>query len=427
MTRRDPAQRRAQAGCLILLVLHLGGCLAGPGNAQGHADPEVPGMDALQACSAGTAERRPLVLPDGLHAYVEPSNLLNVGGDHVVVGAPTYTWRLGDGRAEMASEREHIAAYLDGPRTRLVDKPLEIALQGTGVRAVPLGGRTWGVILPETEPDSIQSFAGPLAVWYVEYDGERWSRPEALPLTPGQRLFVGSSSSLVAHDGALAWAVLDRESGAVRLYERVAGRWDHAPVPDSDVEAVALGSGGSGMWLALSGLDPGVSERFKSVRLYHRGDDGWRLVTRDPTTEPYTEIGGLHLMVSAQGVTVGWSELRGQGVAYARVGVALDEPGELVVLDEAAAVVRHWATASGEPAWVVQHNDTVRGEAELRVVRLDGPRARPVTAIPLPFTGFFAAHAAGPDEVLVTGAEFDPDPARATVRSLTLRLKASCQ
>jgi hypothetical protein len=150
-------------------------------------------------------------------------------------------------------------------------------------------------------------------------------------------------------------------------------------------------------------------------------------VSRDPTTEPYTEISPPSLTVSPEGVTVTWIELLGQGLVRARVGVAPRRPGRLVVVDRAAPVVRPLSTRAGGTAWLVQHNDILTESAELRLVRLDASRARTVLARPHPYTGYFTAIAAGPDEVLVTGPEFDPDPARPTVRSLTLRLNPSCQ
>ena len=88
--------------------------------------------------------------------------------------------------------------------------------------------------------------------------------------------------------------------------------------------------------------------------------------------------------------------------------------------------MRPLVTADGGTAWVVQHNDTIAAAAELRLVHLDRLGVRTTFAGPFPYTGYFGAIATGPDEVLVTGPDFDPDPTRATVRSLTLRLSPSC-
>ena len=57
----------------------------------------------------------------------------------------------------------------------------------------------------------------------------------------------------------------------------------------------------------------------------------------------------------------------------------------------------------------------------------EGESVRIVRTKPFPYTGFFAVTAGEPEGVVVTGPEFDPDPARPTVRSLTLRLNPSCQ
>ena len=128
-----------------------------------------------------------------------------------------------------------------------------------------------------------------------------------------------------------------------------------------------------------------------------------------------------------------WVERTGAGVARARVGVRPDDPGSLVVLDEAAPLVRSFATASDAPGWVTHRVDTSSGDSDLRLVLIrsgspgDDPSVFVAGEIPLPYTGPFDAIATGPTEVLVTGAEFSPDPARATVRSLTLRLNPSCR
>jgi hypothetical protein len=221
------------------------------------------------------------------------------------------------------------------------------------------------------------------------------------------------------------WAVLDHAPKVVHLYERVDGVWRFSSVPDSDVEAAGLAADASGVWVALSGLDPGITEPRKSVRLYHRGD-GWRLVSRNPTAATYTEIRQLHVMALPGGVTLTWSEAHEEAFVMARVGIGLDRPGRGVRVDDSSGLVRPFRTTSGEPAWLVQHDDADARSAELRLLRLDGERTRVTQAVPLPFTGFFTALAEGPDGVFVTGAEFDPDPTRPTVRSLNLRLTPSC-
>lgn len=373
----------------------------------------------------GPVERTPLILADGRHAYVEPMDLVRVGEGFVVTGTPTYVWEMGLARAAVASERRHIAAYLDEEPPRLVEKPLDVDVGA--VRSVALGPRSWGMLFSELSREEPSRFREASGLWYAEYDGEGWSDPESVPMPPqGQTPELHTSSPLVLHEGVLRWAVVTRRPGAALLYERRNGAWSVQRIEDAGLEATALAGGPSGLWLALSGVDPGITGPRKSVRLLH-WDEDWRLVSRNQTTESYTEIRSPSVMVLRDGVTLTWVEQRGPGVVMARVGIGVDDPGRLVLVDAAAPVVWPVLTEAQEPAWVVQHVNEISRADELRLLRLDGRSTTLVHAIPYPYTGFYAAAAAGPDEVVVTGSEFSPDPARPTVRSLTLRLNPSCQ
>jgi len=193
------------------------------------------------------------------------------------------------------------------------------------------------------------------------------------------------------------------------------------------MEAAATVSGPSGTWLALSGVDPDLPVWTKSVRLFRWGS-GWQFVSRVATVATYTEIQDLFVSELPDGATVTWRELSRQGAsAMARVGISTDSPGTPLVVDAHAQQAKPLTLANGTPAWVVQHVSEITGLADLRLVRLEGRGTTVSWRIPYPYTGYYAATPAGPNEVLVTGSEFDPDPARPTVRSLTLRLSSSCQ
>jgi hypothetical protein len=383
-------------------------------------------LAAVDACSAGTAERRPLALPDGLEAYVEPVSLLRVGRSFVVVGSPTYTWMVGGARATQTSANAHIAAYLDASAPRLVAKPLDVPVGM--VRAVALDEGRWGVLFSESVLDDFGISRELVGIWYAEYDGARWSEPEPIPLPsdPEITLVISSASPLVRQGGALSWAVTDLRRGTFH-YERRNGAWRVEVVEDRGGEAAALASEDSVLWLAVSGLDPDISGPRKSIRLF-RWRDGWSLVRRYPTAEPYTEIHRPSLVVLPGGITLTWIESSptGRDAARARVGLGVDDPGVEHLIDGAAQRVAPLAI-DDDPVWIVEHIDPVTDLPELRVLRADGGRAEVSRAIPYPYTGWYAATPAGPDEVLVTGPEFDPDPARASVRSLTLRLNLSCR
>jgi hypothetical protein len=381
-------------------------------------------MTGTSVCTAEPTERRPLVLPDGTEAYVEPMNLMRVGSDFVVVGAPTYTWEVGSPRVQMATDGAYLAAYLDEDSPRLIEKPIDVPV-GI-VRSIPLDDHRWGALFSEADPEAFSQLSVAVALWYAEYDGERWSEVEQLPIPEDRGLFVGSSSPLASLDGGIGWVVVTGNGGSVLHYERRDGAWRFEVVEDHGMEAAALASGPSGAWLALSGVDPALPVWTKSVRLY-RWDGRWQFDRRVATVERYTQIRDISVAVLPGGVTLTWREVSEQGSrAMARVGLGTDAPGTLVSVDPKAEQAKPVATTAGVPAWVVHHTNDVPGSAELRFVRFNEGRADLIWTIPYPYTGYYAALATGPDEVLVTGSEFDPDPARPTVRSLTLRLSTTC-
>lgn len=426
--RNVSAKQQPRSVTVLLGAALLAGC-GGDGGGSSRGEPDAPAStEAASArttagsCSWEVVERRPLVLPDGRHAYVEPTNLMRVRDDLVVAGAPTYTWDVGGTRVDMLSEGAHVAAYLDEEAPRLVENPIEGSV-GV-VRSVVLDAPRWGALLEERGPSrDSRDF---VALWYAEYDGASWSEPERLPVPPDGRLFLGSSSALTMHGGAPTWVVVHNPEGAVLQYERRDGAWSYRSIAAEGVEAAAMAVGPSDTWLALSGLDPGIPGPIKSVRLF-RWDDGWQLVSRNPTAEPYTEVPSMSVLALVDGAALTWMELGSSTTVMARIGVAPDRPGRLIVVDESAAVVRPFVTDEAEPAWVVHHVNDITGAEDLRLLLPEGLGVVTALSVPYPYTGFYAPIAVAPGEVLVTGAEFSPDPARPTVRSLTLRLSSSCQ
>jgi hypothetical protein len=380
--------------------------------------------EATASCAAGATERRPLILPDGQHAYVEPVNLMRVGESFVVAGSPTYTWAVGGARVVQTSAGAHIAAYLDEEAPRMVENPIDGRV-GV-VRTVPLDDRRWGALFTETDSREDWANGNVIALWYAEYDGEAWSNPEVVPLPADTSLRLGffNSSQLVRFEGGLSWVAADLRSATYR-YERLDGRWSTEVAETHGGEATAMAADASGLWLAVSGLDPAISEPRKSIRLF-RWRDAWELVHRFPTGETYSEIRKPKLTAVAEGLSLTWREEApgGRTTARARVGITVDDPGAALLLDDDPLRAEPVALPDGSMAWAVEHPNPI--SIELRLVREQGGEARRVATYFYPYTGWYAAVAAGPDEVLVTGSEFDPDPARPTVRSLTLRLNLSC-
>lgn len=426
---RSPANLPAAVGLLLVGLAAVGCGPTSPAGERGTAGvassvgtEPVPG-----ACVAGPVERRPLVLPGGLHAYVEPENLMRVGDELVVAGSPTYTWAVGDGAARIASTDAHIAAYVDAARPRLVRSPVDAPIGM--VRTVALGEQRWGALFVEGEPAD-DGTAEPLTLvrmYYSEYDGDVWSAPERVPLPDGGALFPESSSPLVLAGERLHWVVVRRSGGEALHYERHAGTWTIETVEAGGAEAAGLAVGPSGLWVALSGFGPDAAGSRKSVRLLRHEGAGWRVVSRDPTAEPYTEIVGPSVLAGPGGVSVTWTEARGAGLVRARVGVRPDDSGGLVTIDPSAPAVRTFSSSTGEPRWALWHTGPGSASDQLRIARVRGGVVETEQAMPYPYTGYFAVVAAGPDEVVVSGSEFSPDSTRPTVRSLTFRLNPSCE
>jgi hypothetical protein len=98
----------------------------------------------------------------------------------------------------------------------------------------------------------------------------------------------------------------------------------------------------------------------------------------------------------------------------------------LVELDDNALNVYSLTMPDGSLAWVAEHIDLAAQHEELRLLRLDGFRVVIAATAPSPFTGFFRAQPSGPNEVLLVGAQMGLVPTETPVRSLILRLSASC-
>ena len=104
----------------------------------------------------------------------------------------------------MASDRAHIAAYLDRGAPRLVPMPVDVEVASATVRGVALSDERWGVLFAEAHPDTTLFLRPVVGVWYAEHDGRGWTHVEGLPLPPRHGLRAGSASALVSRRGALA-------------------------------------------------------------------------------------------------------------------------------------------------------------------------------------------------------------------------------
>jgi hypothetical protein len=368
------------------------------------------------------------VLADGTELYVEPQNLFRLGDAWMVAGAPSYQWSVAPGREAVSVTREAYVAATLGSSPRVIPKPLPDKRIGS-VIATPLGDGRWGAIFDDVDPDSIHALAEPLAFWYGEHDGNRWTLVEPLPTPPGSLLDLRQSSDLVRVGDELVWISFERGRVGTILhrYERRDDVWRYERMPDEFVEQVALGLDlDSTLWIALAGPDAAQPRYAKTIRLYREGT-GRELVSRVEALVGAPMILQLFVDVREGAATVSWATLGADGSrAYTRADIRPDGAGQVVLLDDNALHLYPMTMSDGSLAWITEHQDRRTRSKELELLRLDGSRVVRVASAPSPFTGFFRAMPNGPHEVLLVGPEMGLVQTETPVRSLILRLSTSC-
>jgi hypothetical protein len=428
------SQSKAKTGSLrraspVVVALAAAACAGDPAPAASEAAPAQ-----LPPC---VLERRPLAAADGTEMYIEYEDLIFVGDEALVAGAPSYHWRPVPGRlAERLSSNEFVAAYL-GPPARPVTRPIEGAL--TSVRVAALDDRRWGAILHEVDPDSLPAIELFRGLWYGEFDGERWTHLESMEY-PGTRLTSRISSGLVRAGERLVWLAFEPVREQVRtrvhVYERVAGTWSHYVLPNQDrVEQAALAYlDGSGLWMLLSGYDAGLPGFQKSLRLYREhpsaaatSPERWELVSRVAVAEPEVTLRTARLALQPNRASVSWMAVGGGASrAMARFDIGADSPGIVVTLDEFATFARPASMPDGTVVWIVDHWQSPGIAPEFRLLGIHNGQATRLASFPSPFTAALAVSALAPEEVLVVGPEMSSDSIGVPVRSLILRLSTSC-
>lgn len=425
-------QRRgfARIGAALVACAAIASCTTSePPNASAGPPPWSGATGDTGTCSV---ERSPLVLPDGIQVYVEPQNLFEVGGHVLVAGVPTYTWEVGSAaNAIRLTQDAHVAATLDAGARRTVPRPpsgADVAL-GT-MRAVALGDGRWGALFTDEDPDSLADHRETVRrLWYGEFDGSRWTPLEAVPRPAGGALYVNESSRLVRVGARLAWAAVHYAPPApptLVFYQRARGRWTFEPLPGGGVDNAELAyDDAQGLLLVVFGEDADLPGQ-KSIRLYRR-TRGWDLVQRIAVPPPGALV-SPSLIADASGVSVGWTELSGRvSSAYVRTHVTATDLGRRLTLDQDAQQLEGLAGLDIGHVWIVDHANPVLATRDLRFLRVDSVGAgEQLATSPNPYTGYFAALAASPSEIVVVGPEFNPDPTRPVVRSLLLSLSTTC-
>jgi hypothetical protein len=217
-------------------------------------------------------------------------------------------------------------------------------------------------------------------------------------------------------------------------YERVDGVWRHEVVSDEWAEIVTLAHDPARdeLWMAHFSEDPGISGWQQTLRLHRRVGGVWDLVARITEAPSGVKVREPRITVRGSGLEISWWLLGGADMpAHARVGFGLDREGVTLTLDASVFQMIPVADIGGAPAWVVNHLDPERRSSELRLVHAPltalnaAPGVRPLASVPNPYPSFFAALRVA-NEVVLIGPEPSPDPMRPPVRSLILRLSATC-
>jgi hypothetical protein len=380
-------------------------------------------------------EPRPIVLDDGTEVYQEPQNLLRVGDELLLAGSPTYGFlpQPADRDAVVRARNAYAATYLtDPPRT--VPKPIGGFLDSS--TSVALGGGGWASIMQETLPDSTNRDRTLVGLWYGEHDGERWTLAESLPTPPRVEFNVLTASALVRDGDRLVWAAraMGLSEDPIFLYERVEGVWRFERLPFDMVEAVVLAhSDAWGLWLLVVGIEETASSWTKTLRLF-RPESGWEMVHRVAAYDDANwEVLWPKVVMDDSGLTVAWLLSDGEHArALTRSGITESSDGVEYVLADHVENVYAVPTPGSSVAWLLDYvgpdpsPDPVARSHELRLVRIVNSQVTLLASTPSPFVGYVQVEALSEAEILVVGAQMGLARPQVPVRSLILRLSASC-
>ena len=160
------------------------------------------------ACSVTDHRTDPILLPNGSAVTIDGSSIAASGGSLLIVGTPTHFWTPGSRKSGVP---DTTVSGIGVVRTatgaiRVVPSPVA-GLTALHPRAVSAGEGRWDVLFVT----GMRAAGGALrfdsaTIWHGRFDGERWRDVSKIAHAVSAILLPGMTSTLVAGDGALAFA-----------------------------------------------------------------------------------------------------------------------------------------------------------------------------------------------------------------------------
>lgn len=434
--RRAHPSRRIQA----LMAAFLGALLSACAPAGVSVEQRMAGSGSAphKACGMRELSRHRLTVEGGRPLYVEADAFVADGrGDVLLAGTPSYLWKVSpEGEINGLTSDSIFGAVIarDGS-SRVVPAPIDPRLIH-GVRAAgrPDGG--WDVVFAEIPPsDRNARVDSVVRLWHGVFDGRQWAGIEEIPRPGDVPLDPQFTSALVRREGSLAWALVPPTSYRPRdvvLVQRVDGRWIHETVPTGFAVDVDLSYSDSlGLLLAVVQPDTSLRSDGNSLLLWARQPD-WRIVRRVVHGYGEGRVNFPSLVRTPQGLLASWltaSAAEPLWQLLARPVVLAGEQNEPAVsLD---SDVSPWSEvpplilSGGMPLWVTHHgtdNETTAAN-EVRYLSMAGGDALELGRAPSPYLMRLAVVEARPEEVVVTGMEYQENR---FAFSLLLRMRLRC-
>jgi len=147
------------------------------------------------------------------------------GGRILLLGRVIHRYNLDPARPRKVPTRSLLGTVvLPNGRAAVVDAPVA-GPRFDGIRAVALPGGRWGIVFAEVRSPLDVPFDTASALWYGEYDGQRWSGVERLPM-PDPAIDLQMASSLVLSEGGMTWVVkTSTQRPSIAILRRTGGRW----------------------------------------------------------------------------------------------------------------------------------------------------------------------------------------------------------